>query len=245
MSQPAPVRTASPRVAHCATCEWRSSREWGVLDEEEIQLLDQAKSCHTYRPGQVIFYQGNPCVGMYDVLSGTVAIRKHDVQGSCVLVRLVHEGQSLGYRTFFSGGTYAADAEALTTCTVCFIDKDALHQVLDRNVDLRNRFLQRVAQDLEHAEEAWLRQVALPVRSRLSHLLLEMRGRFATVSPDGTLTIELPISRQDIASTLGTRAETLARTIRALADDGVAQFKGRTVTIADLDLLYDEVEAID
>ncbi len=213
-----------------------------MLDEAEIQTLNKAKSCHTYRPGQMIFYQGNPCVGLYDVLSGSVAIRKHEAQGSSVLVRLVHEGQSLGYRTFFSGGAYAADAEALTVCSVCFIDGEALRAVMDRNASVRDRFLERVSQDLERAEEGWLRQVALPVRSRLSHLLLEMRGRFATVAADGTLTIELPISRQDIASMLGTRAETLARTIRALGEDGVAQFKGRLVTVADLDLLYDEVE---
>jgi len=47
-------------------------------------------------------------------------------------------------------------------------------------------------------------------------LLLALKDRFATVNDEGDMTIELPLSRQDLAAMIGTRPETIARSIRAL-----------------------------
>ncbi len=71
---------------------------------------------------------------------------------------------------------------------------------------------------------------------------LAVLGQVLKRSPDAALHLDLPISRQDIASIIGTRPETVARTIRGLGGDGVARFSGRPVTIHDLDALLDEVE---
>ncbi len=49
----------------------------------------------------------------------------------------------------------------------------------------------------------------------------------------------------EFASLLGTRPETIARTIRTLEQDQVASFSGRRVMISDLDNLLDEIDAVD
>jgi hypothetical protein len=46
-----------------------------------------------------------------------------------------------------------------------------------------------------------------------------------------------------MASTIGTRPESLSRAIRALEQSGVAGFKGKQVLVRDLDDLLDEVES--
>jgi DNA-binding Lrp family transcriptional regulator len=43
--------------------------------------------------------------------------------------------------------------------------------------------------------------------------------------------MELPLSRRDLASMIGTRHETLSRIISRLEEDGVARFSGRTVHV--------------
>ena len=58
--------------------------------------------------------------------------------------------------------------------------------------------------------------------------------------PDGSpepLTVELGISRVDLAALLGTVPETLSRTFRALQEDGVISARGRTVSLLDIQAL--------
>jgi CRP-like cAMP-binding protein len=220
----------------------RDRSEWGVLKDDEVKTLNESKICNTYKPGQVIFYQGNPCLGVYCIERGTVAIRKTDASGNSVLVRLAHEGQTLGYRTYFAGGGYTASSEALTEARICFVDRAAVRRLLDHNPSLGLQFLKRIADDLRSSEEQRLAAASLSVRTRMAHLLLVLKDRCATVDDDGTLIIELPLARQDIAAMLGTRPETIARTTKALEQDGIAEFRGRHVLVPDLDALLDEVE---
>ena len=226
----------------CFACAAKNTTEWSSLATDEIRLLNENKGCGIYLPGRLVFSQGNPCVGIYCIAEGIVALRKTDPNGKSVLVRLAKAGDTLGYRSFFGNGPYEANAEALTRAQVCFIERRVIHEMIARNSAVAFAFLERMAQDLRAAEEARLHNVALSMRERLVHLLLVLREDFGEVNKDGTLVVTLPLSRQDTAAMLGTRPETLARMIRTLEDDKVMTFKGRKVSIPDLDLLYDELE---
>lgn len=244
MAKPNRFPDSAPNPMSCFTCQSRKQAEWCVLCDDEIALLDQVKVPKTYRPGQIIFAQGDPCKAIYCVESGTIALRKMDADGNSVLVRLAHAGQTLGYRSYFGQKEYEASAEVLEPGTVCHIEASALRGLLEQNPSLGLRFLEHMAQDLAHAEETILHNVSLPVRIRLVHLLLTLKDRFGNVDGEGNIIISLPMRRRDIAALLGTRPETLARTIHALETDEIARFSGRQVMIPDLDNLLDEIEPL-
>ena len=102
----------STRAASCFHCDARGTSEWCPLEAEDLRLLNQAKVGNSYQPGQSVFYQGNPCLGIYCIESGTVAVRKTDPHGNSVIVRLAHSGETLGYRAFVAGAHYRAGADA-------------------------------------------------------------------------------------------------------------------------------------
>jgi len=203
------------------------------------------KVSNVYQPGQFIFYEGNPCLGLYCVQSGALGIRKRDPGGQEALVRLALPGSTLGHRAYFSSGEYRASASALVPSRVCFLDRTGMAHLLERDPGLAGRFLKRLALDLEASEAARLRAASMPVRARVASLLLELKDRFASVDDSGDLTIQLPLSRKEMASYVGPRPETIARTIRALNNDGVTHFMGPRVVVSDLDALLDEVEPMD
>jgi CRP/FNR family transcriptional regulator len=209
-----------------------------------MALLDKAKITHTYEPGQVVYSQGDPCKGIYDIESGTVAIRRTDRDGNSILVRLAHAGQTLGYRDYFGGSEYTSSAEALRPTRVCHVERNAIGELLEHNPALGLRFLERIAGDLETAEESLLQRSTLPIRTRLAHLLLTLKFRYGIAQDDGSISIKLPMQRQDMAALLGTRPETLARAFQAMRNDGVLYSSGRTVVIQDLDDLLDEIEPV-
>lgn len=242
---PAGRRCLRPRPGACTTischtCPGRARSEWRTLEGDQVAKLDRAKVCTVYGPGQVIFYQGNPCLGLHCVTEGTVALRKVDAEGNAVIVRLVHPGETLGCRTFFGGGRYAATAEALTQATVCFVDRASVMDLLAGSRGLALGFLRRMAQDLRAADEDKLETVSLSVRERVARLLLLLADRYGREEPGRGFTLELPLARQDMAALLGVRAESVARAVRALEDEGLAHFEGRAVTIPCIERLMGE-----
>lgn len=226
----------------CFSCQWRERTEWCVLEDEDLTLLDERKATSKIGNGQFIFHQGDTCSGVFTIVAGAVAIRKTDSQGNMVLVRLRHPGETIGYRDFFHGRVFTTSAQALCETSLCFIDAKSVNTLLEHNPALGLGFLNRMGSDLQEAEETILQSASLPVRTRLTHLLLTLKDRYAEVRDDGALTMKLPLSRQDIADILGARPETVARMIHGLEQDGVAFFSGRMVVMPDLDLLLDEIE---
>lgn len=215
-----------------------------MLEPEDLKILNQHKVCNVYEPGQVIYYEGSPCLGIHCIEGGSVALKKTDGNGGAVVVGIFGEGQTLGYTAFFAGREHTASAEALERTQVCFIEKAGVRTLLDRNPTLGLRFLNRVSERLVDSETERVRALTLPLRARLAHLLLIFKDRNSTVDDDGTLTIELPLSRRDIAAMVGARPESLSRVLRDLENDGVARFDRRHAVVPDLDLLIDEVERV-
>lgn len=228
----------------CSGCPRLSETLWSVLGSDELAVLGSARQGRHFLPGDVILAQGQPCIGVHCIESGEVAVRKTDGQGNEFLLRFAGPESTVGYRAFFAGKPHAASVEALTECRTCFIPADILRDLLRGSQALAGQFLACAARELDEADDSRLRQAFLPVRARFAHLLLCLRERHGSVEHDGTLVISLPLSRQDIAAQLGTAPETVARTIRALGDGGIAHFDGRKVRIPDLDLLLDEVEQV-
>ncbi len=229
--------------ADCGSCVIRPLTEFAHINDAGLSILLAARNRMVFQPGQLLFRSGELCRGLFIITSGTVALRKGDGAGHSVLVRLLHAGQSLGYRSLFAGEVYSCDAEAVDDVRCCVIGRDAVEQIIEASPETSQRFLERIATDLRRAEETYMQGACMPVRARLARLLYDMRVHYGTADDQGTIRIDLPLQRKDMASMLGTRPETLARTIRALAEDGVARFSGRKVEIEDLDTLLDEFDS--
>lgn len=229
-------------TGNCFTCQARERTEWCRLSEADLSFLNRHKIANAYLPGQVIFYQGNPCLGIHCIEHGSVALRKTAADGQQLVARLFFAGDTLGYLAYFAETGYTGTAVAISPARVCFIERTAVRELLNRNPSLGLSFLRRTAENLRDAEDARLRHVAMPLRVRLAHLLLVFKDRFGTASSDGTIAIELPLSRQDLAAMLGVRPESLSRAIRQLEQAGAARFSRREVLVPDLDLLFDQLE---
>lgn len=237
------MNEARRRVPKCTTCDVRVRSEWCCLAELEVSLLDAAKVSHTYACGQMLFYEGNPCLGLFCLEQGTVALRRRNSLESTPIIRLVEAGQTFGYREYFSGSRYSVSAQAASECRVCFVEKAVVDRLFANSPHLHRQFLKRMAADLAYTEQALVYAAQLSVRARIAQLLLELRDRHGQVDAAGNLVIDVPLSRQDLAGLVGARAESLSRAIKSLEAAGVAKFEGRRVVVADLDALVDVVES--
>lgn len=228
--------------AGCLTCSLRQRNEWSVLNEAETRLLARSRKSREYRAGEAVFTMGEPSHGLYCVVSGTVAIRNSDAAGNVIPIRLAYPGDTLGYRGLLLNAKRRYSAEALGPSRICFIDKPVVKALLDRNPALGQQFLHRIANDLDDAHDHLMRNATLSNRSKFVHLLLALMNRHGCTATDGSRFMELPLSRRDLASMIGTRHETLSRIIGRLEEDGLARFSGRTVHLTQPHSLVQEIQ---
>ena len=173
--------------------------------------MDSEKNCSIYKKGQIIFNEGNKPAGVYCVNKGKIKIYQTGEEGKEQILRLVKEGDVLGYRSLISGEAYSGTASVMEDATVCFIPKRTFFDFLHTNSDLSTQMMQLLSHDLKEAESRLTGLAQKPVRERML-MLLEFYGT------DKEGAINAVISREDIANIVGTATET---TIRILSD-----FKG-------------------
>ena len=97
----------------CLGCRTRSSSEWDCLSTAELRTIDKARVSLAYMPGDSVFSQGDDGTGVYCIQSGLIGLRRLDQDGNSTLIRLVHPGETIGYRSFLQNKTHRNSAEIL------------------------------------------------------------------------------------------------------------------------------------
>lgn len=203
------MTTAKPA---CEICPTRESGIFCDITKDDLREFSRARSFNTYKRKSIIFYEGNPPLGLFCVQKGKVKISKHGSDGQVQIVRLAGPGDILGYRALFAGEPYAATAEVLEDASLCFVDKVSVYALLKKNAALALSILERVCQDLRVSEDAVLDLVQRPVSERVANMLLNLQETYGTRSPDG-IHLDITLTREEMAEMVGTTAETLIRTL--------------------------------
>jgi len=231
------------KISSCIDCPSRDSAEWKVLGECELASIDRSKRVATYEPGETLFSQGDPGNGVYCIKSGLIGLRRVDVNGNSVLLRLSTAGSTVGYRTFLTKQAHANSAEVLTTSVACYIARPQIETLLKSNPLLGERFLQHFTDDAIQIENDYVRSMTMGMKSRFMHLMLVFYQRFGYEDNDGTAIVELPVKRSELAELVGVRPESISRLIDKLETDKIMRFKDRKVRIADIADILQQVGA--
>jgi len=217
--------------------------EWQALTFAEKEVFAQGGNPQSYIAGETIYRQGEECRGIYVVRGGLVSRHREDADGRVVTLHLARKDDILGYRPVLAGEAHMSSAEVIEECQVCFYPTAHVKETLMGNLDFGLALLQREAHELGQAEARFQEAVTQHLRIRLLHLLLDLRKDFGSDQSNGDVLLDFPFSRQEMASMIGVRVETLSREIRHLTDDGLVKFSGHRAWIKNLTAIRQEVAA--
>jgi len=235
--------TTSKKIFDCIDCPSRGTTEWDVLGDCELAQIDKNKRMLTYEPGQTLYSQGDPGNGIYCIQSGLIGLRRVDVNGNSVLLRLCEEGTTVGYRTFLTRREHTSSAEVLTPSNVCYITRAQVDKLLAANPRLGECFLKHFTEDAAEMENDYVRSMTMAMKSRFLHLILVFYGRLGYEDEDGKATVELPVKRSELAELVGVRPESISRLIDKLETDNIMQFNDRRVQITNVGEILEQVGA--
>jgi CRP/FNR family nitrogen fixation transcriptional regulator len=156
-----------------------------------------------------IFGEGEPADYIYKVMSGTVRTYKILSDGRRQIGAFYLPGDMFGLEL---GQEHTFSAEAIIDSKVLVIKRSAVDRLAEQDNDIARQLWTLTGRELKRVQEHIMLLVKT-AQERVASFLLEMAAR----TPTGN-TVELPMSRQDIADYLGLTIETVSRTLTHLAD---------------------------
>lgn len=219
----------------CQHCQARFGSIFCKAEGENITAIDEARVCSLYKKGQVIFQEGAHSFGIYCINSGKIKLTHSGDDGREQIIRLVKEGDIMGYKALLSGERYTATAVALDDAQVCFIPKDLFLNVLQKDPGLSFEMMRILSSELRKAELKITHLAQKPVRERLAETLLFIHETYGVESDGQTLNVRL--SREEIANLVGTATESAIRLLSEFKKDGLIELEGKKIRLLQMNHL--------
>lgn len=170
-----------------------------------MRLVQLAVRNQSYQKGEYIFREGEQSDTLYIVHTGMVKLMKHSDEGKEQIIRFLFEGDFFGQYALLENKQHYAHAAVLEDSTVCLIRRDDFRGILERNPNIAMKYMLVLSERLQLADE-WIGAISLlEVEKRLAKALLS----FYEIA--NKVEFELPVSKKDLASFIGTTPETLSR----------------------------------
>ena len=206
------------------------------LSDAELEMLRTNMSEQVYSKGEIIFREGASPSGIFYIRKGMAKKYKVDKEGKEQIIYVANTGELIGYHALLAGERYPDSAAALEESRIAFIPKEDFLQVLDSSKTLSQWLLKT----LSHEFAVFANSVALyaqkNVRERLAMQLILMREKYKQNFSPG-MAVEINLSREDLASLVGTARENIVRMLKDFKQEGVLTTKGRKIIITDVQKL--------
>lgn len=219
----------------CRFCNKYPGEVFSAASPAHIAEIANVKQCMIYKKGQVIFQEGAHPYGIYCINTGKVKLSHSGDEGREQIIRLVKPGDLIGYKALISNEPYTATATVLEDSAVCFIPRDVFLQILQKDNALSLKMMQILTSELRRAELKITHLAQKPVRERLAETLLTLKETYG-VEDDGQ-TINVTLSREEIANLVGTATESAIRLLSEFRKEKVIDLPGKKIRILQLQKL--------
>jgi CRP/FNR family transcriptional regulator len=210
---------------------------FGALSEIELQGLAQRALEKKFAADDVLFWEGEPCVGIFLIIEGSVKIFRTSPSGREVMLSIETAPATVAELPLFDGGTYPASVRVVEPVVALFINKNDFRQFCRQNPDVALKVLAVVGRRLRHLVGLVESMTFGSVTQRLARMLLEAS------KAAGSDTFDLPATHQELASRLGTVREVVSRNLGRFRAQGLISIRDRQVEIVNRAGLQVESEA--
>jgi CRP/FNR family nitrogen fixation transcriptional regulator len=195
----------------------------------EVGRLDMMGTLVSFQRGAHFYGESDPAEYLYSLASGMARGYRMTSEGRRQVVAFYMPGDLFGFEL---GGEHSFSVEAVCNAKARMIRLSTLSAIEALDQDLAENLRTSLARELRRNQDH-IRRLGQSAQERVASFLLEIARR---IPNNGT--IDLVMSRQDIADYLGLTIETISRTLTHITRVGAISIaRARRVTIRDPDLL--------
>jgi DNA-binding response OmpR family regulator len=204
-----------------------------VLAQKALDFLDfehlsvEKRTVHVVKK-QVIYSEGDSPARLYFLLKGKLKTYHTNRDGKYFITSFVQPGEFFGFVDILENQAYRESAEALEDSTVLSISSKEFTQVIKENIHLEIFFRKALTGYLLKNESILFSMAYQSLRIRVAGALVELAQTYGNGS-DSSVTLKL--SREDLASRVGTATESVIRTLSEFKKEGLVEVKGSEIKI--------------
>jgi CRP-like cAMP-binding protein len=213
--------------------DFESESIFADLPESDLELLMAHKSEHVYKKGEVIFREGGYPTGIFYITEGKVKKYKVDAHGREQIIYVANSGELLGYHAILSLDNYPDSAAVLEQSIITFIPKEDFLEAINQSDVLNRRLLKTLSHEFAVLANSLTMFAQKSVRERLALQLIVIREKYKVNFEPG-MPVEINMSRDDLASLVGTARENVVRMLSEFKDEGTVETKGRKIIVLDV-----------
>lgn len=196
------------------------------LSKEELKQLENLAMVLHFDADELVAQENAYFSGVYLVCQGLVYIGKYSprTQEKRVL-RFLAPGEWYGLEPFFLGRAQVnfQFARTIVESSLLFFDADTFRAFLDHHPRALQDLCRWFAREVAMLEFKLTREATESADRNLALLLLALSNKYGTPNADGSVFLELPLTRQTMAELLGVSVETLMRILRRFRERGYVQ----------------------
>lgn len=215
----------------CMQCNSRLKSIFNETSSVSMEAINTSKTCQHFKKGKAIFAEGAYPHGLYCINRGKVKVTQTGADGREHIVHLCKDGDILGYRALLGNDTYSASAAALEGSSICFIPTKVFLNLVEKDSRLAFKIIHLFSNELKIAERNSTDIAQKSVKERLGQALLLLKESYGLEADNMTLNVEL--TREDIANIVGTARETVIRLLFELDEEGIIALEGKKIKIID------------
>jgi len=211
------------------------------LSPQQMQRLLTASHVDDYEAGQLLFDRGQPAQFFFIVLDGQVNLVLYSKAGEEKVVDILGPGNSFAEAVMFMAAPgYPVSAVAAVHSQVARFSSREYIAILRESPETCLRMLGHLSQRLHMR----IREIEYLTLESATHRLVRLLEGRLPPGDGGPLEITLQESRQELASRLSMKPETLSRILRHLSDAGAIEVHGRVLQVPDRNKLLAMLDSV-
>ncbi|MDP9455756.1 MAG: Crp/Fnr family transcriptional regulator [Actinomycetota bacterium] len=202
------------------------------LEEGFFQSLAISAEVLEIGAGTAIYREGQPSGAVYFMREGRVKLHRTSggPKSRDQILGVVGDGSVLGLASALEGKPQSHGASALTDCVLYAVFRDDLVNLVLSYPEAALRLAQALAARNRELEDLVGDLVFHSAPQRVARMLLNLATEEGRVTKRGVV-FEPSLSRQEMAEATGISREALSRALSRLAQEGILNLDGKTITI--------------
>ncbi|HTE33097.1 MAG TPA: Crp/Fnr family transcriptional regulator [Chryseolinea sp.] len=213
--------------------DFKSESIFTDLPANDFELLTAHKSEQVYKKGEVVFREGAYPSGIFYIVDGKVKKYKADKDGKEQIIYVANTGELLGYHAILSEDRYPDSAAVLEESVIAFIPKEDFLDTIHQSDIFTRRLLKTLSHEFAVLANSITMYAQKSVRERLAVQLIVIREKYKVNFEPG-MPVEINMSRDDLASIVGTARENVVRMLSEFKEAGIIETKGRKIIVQDV-----------
>lgn len=196
------------------------------IPQTALECIAEVMIQRVYSPGEIIFLDGDPSVGLWFVTQGRVKIIKQSLNGRVLGLCLMDRGKCFGNCPLFSMDKNPATAEAVDHVAMLILPHDAYRTLSFEDIHFTSALLRIFSQRLSHLSRLSESLGAWTVGDRINDCLM-------TYAEYVQSALIVNLTHERIADLAGTVREVVTRHLSRLESHGCIRVEPGRIIIVD------------